>query len=107
MRNILVQGNLFNSVVQGIVNPVAIQHTQNTAAETWVVNAAGPLPFGGFVQQVEAVVARGPIRNTSNVIRYEMPHAVTEQGAARNQVHLGWPQAVTGAVSVMARMDNP
>jgi len=106
MRNILVAGNTFNAVVQGIQNPVTIQHQQNTAAETWVVNGAGPLPFGGRARQVEALVARGPIRNASNVLRYDMPHTVAEQGAGRNLVHLGWSQAVTGTVAVTMRIDN-
>jgi hypothetical protein len=106
MRNILVAGNTFNAVVQGIQNPVTIQHVQNTAAETWVVNGAGPLPFGGRARQVEAIVARGPIRNASNVLRYDMPHALSEQGPDRNLVHLGWSQAVRGTVGVTMRIDN-
>jgi hypothetical protein len=101
-----VAGNLYNGVTQGIQNPVVVAHEQNTAAETWVVSGAGPLPFGGQVRQVDAVVARGPIRNVSNVIRYEAPHAVAGQGTARNRVHLGWAQPVTGVVGVTLRMDT-
>jgi len=52
------------------------------------------------------LVARGPIRNASNVLRYDMPHTVAEQGAGRNLVHLGWSQAVTGTVAVTMRIDN-
>jgi hypothetical protein len=71
-----------------------------------VVNGAGPLPFGGRARQVEAIVARGPIRNASNVLRYDMPHTLSEQGTDRNLVHLGWPQAVRGTVGVTMRIDN-
>jgi hypothetical protein len=71
-----------------------------------VVNGAGPLPFGARARQVESVVARGPIRNAANVMRYDMPHAVSEQGAGRNLVHLGWSQAVRGTVGVTMRIDN-
>ena len=107
MRNILVQGNLYNSVVQGIQNPVSILHAQNTDADTWVVDCSGPLPFGGYAQQVEAVVARSRIRNGANVTRYDMPYVNVEQGVARDRVHLHWPQAVNGTVAVTVRMDNP
>ena len=106
MRNILVAGNSYNGVVQGIVNPVAVQHVQNTVAETWVVSGAGPLPFGGRARQVDAVVARSPIRNASNVMRFDMPHAVAEQGTARDRVHLGWSQPVFGTVAVTMRIDS-
>jgi hypothetical protein len=106
MRNILVAGNSYNAVVQGILNPVAVQHVQNTAADTWVVSGAGPLPFGGRARQVDAVVARGPIRNAANAGRFDMPHALAEQGPSRDRVHLIWPQAVTGTMAVTMRIDN-
>ena len=92
--------------MQGIQNPVTIQHEQNTPAETWVVDGAGPLPFGGRARQVEAVVARAPIRNAANALLFDMPHALSEQGADRNLVHLGWSQAVRGTVGVTMRVDN-
>ena len=106
MRNILIAGNLYNSVTQGIRNPVVIEHVQNTAAGTWEVSGEGILPFGARARQVEAIVARGPIRNASNAIRHDAPHALAEQGPARDRVRLGWPQAVTGTVAVTMRIDN-
>jgi hypothetical protein len=106
MRNILVAGNLYNSVAQGIRNPVVVEHVQNTPAATWVVSGAGPLPFGGRARQAEAIVARSAIRNDSNVIRHDMPFAQAEQGPDRDRIHLGWSQPVTGTVAVTMRIDN-
>lgn len=106
MRNITVAGNMFNSVVQGIVNPAVILHEQNTLAETWAVDCAGPLPFGGHAQTVEALVPRSKIKNAANVSRHELPYVSTEQGPARDRVTLSFPQAVSGVYGVSVRMDN-
>lgn len=106
MRNILVTGNLYNSVAQGIQNPAVIEHVQNTAASTWVVSGEGPLPFGARARQVEAIVARSAIRTTANAIRHDMPFAQAAQGPSQANVHLGWPQPVTGTVAVTMRIDN-
>ena len=106
IRNVTVSGNMFNSVVQGIVNPVSILHTQNTPAATWTVDCAGPLPFGGYAQRVEAIVPRTKIKNAANVARHDLPYVATEQGPSRDQVTLNFPEAVSGAFSVMVRIDN-
>jgi hypothetical protein len=106
MRNITVTGNMFNSVQQGIMNPAVIVHEQNSAASTWTVDCAGPLPFGGYAQTVEAVVARGAIRNGSNATRFHMPHVTTEQGPSRDQVTLSFAEAVTGTFGITVRIDN-
>jgi hypothetical protein len=97
---------LYNSVAQGIRNPVVVEHVQNTPAATWVVSGAGSLPFGGRARQAEAIVARSAIRNEANVIRHDMPFAQAEQGAERDRIHLGWSQPVTGTVAVTMRIDN-
>lgn len=106
IRNVTVAGNMFNSVVQGIVNPAVILHDQNTAAATWVVDCAGPLPFGGYAQNVEAIVPRSKIKTAGNVARYDLPYVATEQGSARDQVTLNFPEAVSGTFSVTVRIDN-
>ena len=51
-RNVRVEGNSFNNVSQSIINPVQVSHTQNTAAETWNVDAGGFVPFGGRIRMV-------------------------------------------------------
>lgn len=106
MRNIVVSGNMFNSVEQVVANPAVIQHAQSSPAQTWAVDCAGPLPFGGYAQHIDALVMRSRIKDGADVTRHELPYSFTEQGAARDQVHLGWPEAVSGKVSVTVRMDN-
>ena len=106
MRNIVVNGNMFNSVEQSVTNPVVIQHNQTTPAATWEVDAAGLLAFGGNARNVDALVMRSRIKDGADVTRYEMPYAFTAQGANRDQVHLGWPEPMSGKVSVTVRMDN-
>ncbi|MDX1782129.1 MAG: right-handed parallel beta-helix repeat-containing protein, partial [Thalassovita sp.] len=106
MRNITVQGNMFNAIDQSIANPVVIQFEQNTAASSWTVDCAGPLLFGGYAQNVQALVTRSKIKNTNNVAVHDQPYVLVEQGTARDQVALHWSQAVTGDVAVTVRMDN-
>ncbi|MYM57480.1 glycosyl hydrolase family 28-related protein [Thalassovita mangrovi] len=106
MRNITVQGNMFNAISQDISNPVVLQHAQNSAASSWSVDCAGPLPFGGYAQNVQAVVSRSKIKNANNVAVYDQPYLAVEQGAGRDHVTLNWSQAVTGDVAVTVRMDN-
>ena len=52
-RNVRVEGNTYNQVSQTIQNPIVISHTQNTAADTWVVDAGGYIPFDGRIRMVE------------------------------------------------------
>ncbi len=106
MRNITVQGNMFNAISQDISNPVVLLHAQNSAASSWSVDCAGPLPFGGYAQNVQAVVSRSKIKNANNVAVYDQPYLSVEQGAGRDHVTLNWSQAVTGDVAVTVRMDN-
>lgn len=106
MRNITVQGNMFNAISQDISNPVVLLHPQNSAASSWSVDCAGPLPFGGYAQNVQALVTRSKIKNAANVAVYELPHVAVEQGAGRDHVTLNWSQPVTGDVAVTVRMDN-
>lgn len=106
MRNITVKGNMFNAIDQGMENPTVILHQQNSVNATWTVDCAGPLPFGGYAQNVEAVVARGKVKTAGNVANYAMPYVNTEQGANKDQVELHWPDALQGQVGVMVRMDN-
>ncbi|MBR9650622.1 glycosyl hydrolase family 28-related protein [Thalassovita aquimarina] len=106
MRNITVQGNMFNAIGQGIANPAVVQHAQNTVAGSWTVDCAGPLPFGGYAQNVQALVTRSKIKNAANVANYDQPYVAVEQGAGRDQVTLHWSEPVSGDVSVTVRMDN-
>lgn len=105
-RNIWIKGNSFNGVVQGIENPVALTVAQATAAATWTVNFAAQMPFGGRLRNVDAVVARGALRNAANAIVWEAPYADVAQGATQQEARLTWPQALRGSVTVTGRVDN-
>ena len=104
-RNVRVEGNSFNNVVQGILNPLVVAHTQNTAAETWTVESEGFVPFGGRIRMVEAVQPEGAITTSSNAARHVFPHATPGTGTQGTQVQLRWGEAVRGKAIVTMRMD--
>lgn len=106
-RNVTFAGNTFNAVTQPTSSPVLVQHSQNTAADTWSVNAAAYLPFGSFARNVEALVAEGAITTAGNVAQYVQPYVQVEQGAQGNLVNLKWPTPVKGVMMVTLRCDNP
>lgn len=106
-RNIVFEANAYNGVAQITMSPLVIEHTQTTAADTWVLEGGGFFPFGGRARNVTGIVAEGAVSTASNVAQYAMPFTLAEQGAARTQVHLRWPAAVKGKVNVTMRCDNP
>jgi hypothetical protein len=107
MRNVVFEANAFNGISQTTVSPVVIKHTQATAADTWAVNGAAFLPFGGRARTVPSVLAEGAITTGASVVRYDLPFAQPEQGAQGGIVNLRWPVAVRGTVNVTLRCDNP
>lgn len=106
-RNLVFEGNAFNGVTQVTMSPLIIEHTQSTAADTWVINGTGYMPFGGRARNVTALVAEGAITNASNAAQYVMPYTSVEQGAGGQSAHLRWPVAVRGRMQVTLRCDNP
>ena len=106
-RNLVFEANTFNGVSQITVSPVMVEHTQNTAADTWVVDASAFLPFASRARNVQSLVAEGPITNTSNVAQYVMPYVQVEQGPQNAQINLHWPVPVKGLMHVTLRCDNP
>ncbi len=106
-RNVRVEGNSFNNVGQPIQNPVAVAHVQNTASDTWTVDAGGFVPFGGRIRLVESALPEGAITNGSSQPRYAFPNATPGTGAQGNQAQLRWGEALRGKVIVNMRMDLP
>ncbi len=106
-RNVRVEGNTYNQVAQTIQNPIVVSHTQNTAADTWVVDASGYIPFGGRIRMVESVMPEGAITTAANAARYAFPNALPGQGAGGMQAHIRWGEAVKGKVTAVIRMDVP
>ncbi|MFN7222891.1 MAG: glycosyl hydrolase family 28-related protein [Paracoccaceae bacterium] len=106
-RNVTFGANAFNGVTQIAMSPLTILHTQNTAADTWVVDGGTFMPFGARARNTQSLVADGAITNASNVAQFATPYALNEQGANRNLVHLRWPVAVKGKMLATIRCDNP
>ena len=103
----LFENNTFSNVSQPTSSPVMVEHTQNTAADTWIVDAAAYLPFASRARNVMSLVAEGPVTNAANVWLNVMPWVVTEQGPAGNLINIRWTTAVRGRMQVTLRCDNP
>ncbi|MBN2631470.1 MAG: right-handed parallel beta-helix repeat-containing protein [Rhodobacteraceae bacterium] len=106
-RNLNFGSNAFTGVTQLAMSPLTILHTQNTAADTWVVDGAAFMPFGARARNTQSLVADGAITTASDVAQYVMPFVLNEQGSNRDLVHLRWPSAVKGKMLATIRCDNP
>ena len=106
-RNVIFDANTYNGVAQITASPVMVEHTQNTAADTWVVDASAFLPFASRARNVQSLVVEGAVINASNVAQYVMPYVQVEQGVQSTLVHLRWPTPVKGLVHATVRCDNP
>lgn len=105
MRNIVMEGNIFNGVVQYVSNPVTLEFTQATTQTVWTLQPGVSLPFEGWARNVESVVTQGMITNTAGARVSEMPYVMVEQGTDKKAITLNWSQAVKGTVQVKIRMD--
>ncbi|MDP3860349.1 MAG: right-handed parallel beta-helix repeat-containing protein, partial [Phaeovulum sp.] len=105
MRNIVMEGNIFNGVLQYVSNPLTMDFTQATAQTTWTLSPGAALPFGGWARNVESVVTQGMITNASNARVSELPYVLTEQGTGKKSITLNWSQAAKGRAQVKLRMD--
>jgi len=106
-RNVIFENNTSNNVSQPTSSPVMVEHTQNTASDTWVVDASAYLPFASRARNVMSLVAEGAVSNASNVTQNLMPWVQVEQGAGGNLINIKWTTAVKGRMQVTLRCDNP
>ncbi len=106
-RNLVWQGNAYNSVAERAFNPVTIKMEETSATNNWNADLAEYLPFGGEARQVVAVVPNGKIKNSGNSAVYTMPYSETNQGANGSEINLRWSEAVKGKVYTTVRVDNP
>jgi hypothetical protein len=106
-KNVTFSANSYNGITQPTASPVLIQHTQNTAADTWTVDSDFYLPFGSRARNVQSITFEGAVRNTSNVTQFVTPFTQNEQGAGGRFVQLKFGSAVTGTAWVTLRCDNP
>lgn len=107
MRNIVFTNNTFNGVTQMTVNPVVLQVDQSTAQSVWTIEPGDWLPFAGWARNVQGLVAENLISDSSGSRVSTMPYVKVEQGSAKQNVTLHWPEAAKGRVHVTVRMDNP
>jgi hypothetical protein len=105
-RNLVFANNTFNGITQATVSPILVEHTQNTADQTWVLDAGNCLPFGVRARNVESHVLEGPARNAEGTVQWVQPYVEVEQGAGDLFVHLRWPSAVRCKAMVKVRCDN-
>jgi hypothetical protein len=106
-RNISFEANSFNGITQITMSPVMVQHDQNTAADTWVVNGGAYMPFDARVRNVQSIVAEGAVRTAAGTTQHVMPHVELGPDVAGKLVHLRWPAAVRGRVHATLRCDTP
>lgn len=106
-RNVTMQGNTFHGVTQAAVNPLVMEHVQNTAADTWVVDTGGYLPFGARARNVTALMPEEAVTNANSAAQFVLPYSQVEQGTAQRAVNLRWPTAVKGRVNITICCDNP
>ena len=106
-RNVIFEHNVFNAINQETASPLLVEHVQNTAADTWVVDGSAYLPFAARARNVMSVVAEGAVTNAANVAQFVTNYVLVEQGTANKEIHVKWPLAVKGKVQVVLRCDNP
>jgi len=106
MKDVHFTNNTFHNVANASHNPAVFQHSQNTVAGTWVVDCAEQLPFGGQARNVDALVARDRIETGDNAARWVQPYVLSSQGPQANRVHVIWPEALRGSISLTVRMDS-
>ncbi|NKB26046.1 MAG: hypothetical protein GKR99_00110 [Rhodobacteraceae bacterium] len=104
-RNVVFSANTFNGISQNTINPVLMEFNQPSNQSVWTLDAGAYLPFEGWARRVTSVVVED-LQSSSQSI-YTAPQVATQQGANKDQITLGWSQAVNGKVQVTVRMDNP
>ena len=104
-RSVAYHSNSYHNISRKSANPLVISHSQNDNAKTWTIETDEELPFEAFCTAVDAVVAVGDIRNTSNVKQFQAPVAEARKGANQDQCTLEWGTELRGPVRVTVRMD--
>ncbi|PWE51672.1 hypothetical protein DEM26_01550 [Thioclava sp. NG1] len=107
VRNVVFEGNMFNGIKEISQNPVMVEVNQSAAQSVWTADASEYLPFAGWARNVQGLIAEGMVRDSSGARIDAMPYVAVEQGAAKNQITVNWPEAAKGRLQVTLRMDNP
>ena len=104
--NVTFADNTYHNVTKKTANPLRVRFQQNSAATAWTVGSDGELPFGGHARSCDSVVALDKLKTVLGTTRYAAPYVQLQQGANQDQVQLRWPEALSGKVSVIMRIEN-
>ncbi len=105
-KHVDFSGNSYHAVNYQSSNPLRIKHSVSSPSSVWQISPGSELPFNGWARAVDAVVAKGAIRDSAGTAVFVTPYVLTEQGANKDEIQLVWPQAVTGEVVVTVRIDT-
>lgn len=105
-KDVVFAGNTYHQISRQAASPLRVRHYQTTAAQTWVVDPAQALPFGGWARAVDAVVPIDGLSAADGSPRFAAPYVRLARGAAKDQVELAWPEAVQGIADVTLRIDT-
>ena len=106
-RNVIWENNAYNNINVQSESPLVLRHDQATAANNWMIQTGGKLPFQGWARTVASFVMEGAPNGPGNEVRTAMPYFMVQQGAGNDQVRLTWPSATRGRAVVTVRVDNP
>jgi hypothetical protein len=106
-QNIRFSENAFHNIDVHVSNPLVLNHNEASNQSAWTVTFGENLPFRGFAQTVESVVAVGALRDASNAIYWGAPYYVPKQGPNADRIILNWERPVRGTVTMRVRMDDP
>lgn len=105
-RNVIFEGNTFNSINTPTYNPLVLNHNEQSDTQVWTVDSNDRLPFQGRARFVSGLVTQGRIRQ-GNTTHFDMPYVDTQQGPDNDQIKITWPGPRRGIVTVTMRVDNP
>lgn len=106
MKDVTFAANSFHNVRDQVFSPLTLRHNEASVAGIWVVGPQDKLPFHARALSVDAVAARGTIRDAAGTARFYAPGIEAEQGTGGDLVHLTWPEPVRGEVQITLRIDT-
>lgn len=107
LQNITFNNNGFNNIGAEVESPLVLNHNEASEQSVWTVPLAPKLPFEGWAQTVESIVAAGAIRESDNSAYYGVPFYQAKQGPNNDQILLNWERPVRGTVTMRVRIDDP
>ncbi len=106
-KNILFEGNSFQSVTYRTENPANVVIDQTVLSSSWTLSNADKVPFGGQVLGVASWAAIAPIQNIGGVDQSEFPYFDLAQGASGDEIKINWAAPRKGKLQLSLRCDSP